>query len=101
MSDRLTELIADGDSGEIIRVALAARFAAEEGRYCQCESPVLHGRDLMCGHCLLENEAQIAAREKAMREPHAFVADPNPESAQARLGMCRLCAHWRDDPRHA
>ena len=81
-------------------MALGARFAAEEGRYCECVEPSLHGRDLMCGNCLLENRAQIASLEKAMREPHAFEPDPREDSAAARLGMCRLCSHWYEDPRH-
>jgi hypothetical protein len=101
VSDRAAEIIARGDPEEIVRMALGARFAAEDGRYCECEEPSLHGLDLMCGNCLLENESQIEARTKAMHEPHAFVPDPDPDSAAARTGMCRLCAGWRDDPRHA
>lgn len=81
-------------------MALGARFAAEEGRYCECEEPALHGRDLMCGHCLLENLGQHEQLERMMREPHPFESHPDERSAAARLGMCRLCSGWLDDPRH-
>lgn len=81
-------------------MALGARFAAEEGRFCQCAEPDLHGRDLMCGNCLLENEGQIKRRETAMREPHPFEPDPREGSAASQMGMCNLCAMWEDDPRH-
>lgn len=98
---KLDEIVARGDTREVLRAALGAWFAAHEGRYCECDEPSLRGLDLMCGECLLENRSQIEKRERAMREPHEFVSDPNPRSAAARLGMCRLCSGWRNDPRHA
>lgn len=101
MSDRASEIIATGDPMKILSMAMEARFAAWDGRFCKCEQPSLHGLDLMCGNCLLENQSQVEKRERAMREPHEFVPDPDEKSAAARLGMCRLCAGWLDDPRHA
>lgn len=97
---RASEIIATGDPEAILRMALGARFAAEEGRYCECAEPSLHGRDLMCGECLLENLGQREALTRAMNEPHPFEPDPREESAAARLGMCHLCSMWEDDPRH-
>lgn len=52
------------------------------------------------GDCLLENLGQREKRERVMRSPHGFVADPRPKSGAARLGMCRLCLGRRDDPLH-
>ena len=93
MSDRASEIIKRGDPEEILRMAFGARMAAESGEFCECEEPSVHGLDLMCGHCLYENQGQIERRERAMREPHEF---------QGRSGeqLCRLCAGWEDDPRH-
>lgn len=97
---RASEIIARGNPEEILRMAMGARYAAWEGRFCECAEPSLHGLDLMCGECLLENQSQVEKRERAMREPHAFQPDPLEDTAAARLGMCRLCAGWEDDPRH-
>lgn len=97
-SDRASEIIAQGDPGAILRMALGARFAAEAGRFCECAEPSLHGFDLMCGNCLLENEGQIERRTRQINEPHEFV--PGRGDAQKRLGMCGICSMWEDDPRH-
>jgi hypothetical protein len=83
-----------GDYGLLIGVALNARFSAEDGRYCECAEPVLHGFDLMCGECLLENRDQIAKREARIRAPHTF------EPMTDLPYMCAVCAGWEDDQRH-
>jgi hypothetical protein len=67
---------------------------AEDGRYCECAEPVLHGFDLMCGECLLENRDQIAKREARIRAPHTF------EPMTDLPYMCAVCAGWEDDQRH-
>lgn len=95
MSDRAQEIIARGDPKEIIAMALGARFARDEGRFCDCESPSLHGFDLMCGNCLLENQEQIAKKTAHIRDPHPFEPrDKNPL-------MCDRCTMGMDHPRHA
>lgn len=96
---RASEIIARGDAEEILSMALGARFAAEEGRFCECAEPSLHGWDLMCGECLLENQGQIERLTARIREPHPF--EPSDRSDAARwLGMCGICSMWEDDPRH-
>ena len=100
MSDRASEIIAKGDPEAILKMAMGAWFAADEGRYCECDEPSLHGRDLMCGNCLLENRAQIEARTREINEPHAWVPSERSDAAR-RLGMCGICSMWADDPRHA
>lgn len=99
MSDRAAKIIATGDAEAILKMALDARFAAEEGRFCECEEPSLYGRDLMCGNCLLENEGQIERLEALIRGPHEF--EPCTRAAGRRMGWCAICAHPEDDPRHA
>lgn len=58
--DRAQAIVKRGNPMEIIRVGLRARRLADEGIYCECETPILCGRDLMCGRCLKENQGQIA-----------------------------------------
>lgn len=96
---RADEIIRRGDPMEILRMGLGARFAAEEGRFCECDEPALTGRDLMCGNCLLENEGQIARLEALIRGSHAF-EDAREGSGARRLDYCAVCAFPRDDPRH-
>lgn len=100
MPNRAQEIIERGDTEEILRMALGARFAAEEGRFCECEEPSLHGRDLMCGNCLLENQGQRERLEALIRGPHPFTPDPRKRGSY-RLGWCGICAMPKDDPRHA
>lgn len=95
---RLDEIIAGGDPGEILRAALGARFAAWEGRYCECAEPSLHGFDLMCGNCLLENEGQIERKTARIRDPHPF--ELSRRDASRRLWWCDICAMPESDPRH-
>jgi hypothetical protein len=97
--DRAAEIIARGDPMEIVGMAMRAREAYEDGRVCECAEPSLHGRDLMCGNCLLENQGQRDALEASMRDPHPFEESRRSDAAR-RLGMCDLCAGWKDDPRH-
>lgn len=97
------QAIDDGDWGTVIAATLGARFAAEDGRYCECPEPlVAEGRNksTMCSRCLLTNRARLAAVNEMIRAPHPFEPDPDPTSAAARLGMCTWCTGWRDDPRH-
>ena len=105
---RASEIIATGDMKRIIGMALDARLKANADVFCLCESPDLVGEDLMCGNCLLENRGQREAKERRMREPHAFVTYfPSGKSLTARdrehwegIGMCAVCSYWRDDSRH-
>lgn len=100
MRDRASEIIASGEAEAILGMAMGAWFAADEGRYCECAEPSLHGRDLMCGNCLLENRGQIESANRRIREPHAW--EPAREgSGAARLGWCGVCTRPKDDPRHA
>lgn len=99
MSDRASEIIASGDTEAVLKMALGAWFAATEGRYCECIEPSLHGHDLMCGNCLLENKGQIEAANRRIREPHQW-EEPREGSAARRLGWCRICTRPADDPRH-
>ena len=99
MSDRATEVIREGDPGAILKMALGAMFAAEEGRFCECAEPSLHGFDLMCGNCLLENEGQIERRTARIRDPHPF--ELSDRDAARRLRWCSICTMPEDDPRHA
>lgn len=98
-ADRAAEVIATGDAEAILKMALGAMFAAEDGRFCECAEPSLHGRDLMCGNCLLENQGQIERLEALIRGPHTF--EPSERATGRRMGWCGICAHPQDDPRHA
>jgi len=96
--DQAQAIIERGDPVEIIRVGLRARSKAEEGCYCECVDPILAGRDLMCGRCLLENQDQVAARNAEIRSDHPF----QPRGASGiKSKMCRICTGWADDPRHS
>lgn len=101
---KASEIIDQGDPHEIIRMALGAWFAAEEGRYCMCEEPELAGLNLMCGNCLLENRGQRALRTRRLREPHRHIYDPNrihfPDHPVGKYGVCELCAYFADNERH-
>ena len=92
---RASDIIERGDPQEIISMALGARFAADEGRYCRCIEPALVGYALMCGNCLLESEGQIERATRRLREPHTFVSSREPD------WLCDICAHESDHPRHA
>jgi hypothetical protein len=94
VTDKAVEIIERGDPAEILSMGLRARLAAEDGRYCECEQPILHGPDLMCGRCLLENRDQIEEATRRIREPHAF----EPGALDGR--MCSVCSGWEDDARH-
>lgn len=95
---KASEIIQRGDPAEIMRMALGAWFAGMDGEYCRCDEPDLHGRDLMCGHCLLENEGQRDRLAALIRGPHAF--EPSTRPWRHRMGWCDLCTHPKDDPRH-
>jgi len=67
----LTRAFADlaaGDAMGALRIALGAREAAAEGRYCDCVEPNLTPPDLMCGACLLNNEQMERAAVRRMSE---------------------------------
>lgn len=106
MTTRLDEIVRSGDAREILRVALAAREQAALGNYCSCAEPALHGRDLMCGTCLLENLDQVKRLEELIRGPHAF--EPrmpragvySPLAERFASQWCAVCATREDDPRH-
>lgn len=67
MKDRAAEIIESGSVGEILKMALNARAAVDEGRYCECDQPVLSGDALMCGGCLLRNRTQEIRRVHQIR----------------------------------
>lgn len=95
--DRAAELIRSGDTVAVLTAALNAQMAAAEGRFCECDEPILHGRDLMCGACLLENVGQRERLEALIRGPHAY-------EPRVRLGVerpwCAICAFPESDARH-
>lgn len=95
---KLTAALAALDNGEgaaaILAVALSARAAADEGRYCECAEPEVTGFDLLCAECLLNNKDQERARVRSFTHAHEFVP--------GKLGgaFCKVCVRLETDPRH-
>jgi hypothetical protein len=75
-------------------IALRAREAVDDGRYCECDPPELSGTALMCGACLLRNKNQERAAVDRMVRAHDFVP--------GALGglMCEVCSNNKEAPRH-
>lgn len=100
--DQLAQLIVDAErTGEwlpVIGAAMKARTRAENGDFCRCETPIVHGLDLMCGRCLRQNKDQEIAKVAQMCGPHDFTLSDRP--AGSTLRMCGICAGWEDDVRH-
>lgn len=96
-SDRAAEIIRAGDMMAVLRMALQARAAYERGEVCECSEPILHGRDLMCGACLLENEGQRDRLEALIRGPHVF--EPNRRGG-SMARFCQICSFLDTDERH-
>lgn len=90
--DHLKEIIESGDTERLVAVGLRAAFSDER---CECAEPILTGLDLMCGHCLRENQGQIEKRTTALNSPHAF----RPRE-RGLPEMCDFCSRWKDDPLH-
>lgn len=88
------QIIETSDLRAIIRMAMGARIAADEGRYCECAEPSLRGMDLMCGACLLNNRGQEIRRIHRSVDAHGHVP--------GKLGgyMCATCTQGPNDPRH-
>lgn len=80
--------------GPILGIALGARAAQDEGRYCECTEPELTGSDLLCGACLLNNRGQEVLRVEAIVRAHEFEPDPR------HPFFCRTCTMGADAPRH-
>lgn len=77
--------------------SLDARFAAEDGEFCQCAEPEHPNDDgLMCRRCFRENRSRREAKERRMAGPHEFVLFER----AAELRMCAVCSGWEDDARH-
>lgn len=93
----LTAALEPFDPGAVLRIALGARFAAQDGRYCECSSPELTGADLMCGECLLRNQDQEVRRVLAIVSAHDFVPG---EGSAIRAHFCAVCTMPADAPRH-
>lgn len=93
---RADDMIKRSDTDGLLRAALNAAFSDER---CECVEPDLHGRDLMCGHCLRENQGQRDRAQARISEPHPFELSERP--APKRLGWCAVCARTEDDPRHS
>lgn len=91
----LNTLIDSGDYAALIKITLNANAKAAEGVFCQCAEPDVVGLDLMCGECYLEVESQREGRQRALREPHAYVVGRHDD-----IGMCDFCTRWKDDPIH-
>lgn len=87
-------LVDNGDAAGVVRIALQARAAQDEGRYCECAAPVLAGADLMCGACLLNNRNQELRNLDASRGPHEF------EPGALEGMMCAVCTCWEPDIQH-
>jgi hypothetical protein len=109
--DRLREIIDSGDIPTLIAKALKAHMDGNDGIFCACDEPVLVEERLMCGRCLMENQAQREARERNMKLAHPFrwspldkerheerVAKHGPKAEQ--LAMCTYCGNWRDHELH-
>ena len=92
--DKVAPLVEAEDWGALVGISLRSR---EDD--CRCTDPILKGFDLMCACCLHRNQSQVEKREAAMKAPHVFAVE-EPGDALDRLGMCRFCSMWRDDPRH-
>lgn len=82
----------------MLRLALGARSARQEGRRCECDEPLLTGDDLMCGRCLLENQGQELRVLDRILAPHPFAEPDTP--ARQLLGWCATCNYPSDDVRH-
>ena len=97
---RLVAALAALDNGEgaaaILAVALSARAAADEGRYCECAEPEVTGFDLMCAECLLNNRDQERARVRSFAHAHDFI----PDTAHFDGAFCKVCIRIETDPRH-
>ena len=83
-----------GQLGPIVRIGMRARFAAREGRRCECAEPELTGHDLLCGACLLENRDQERRAVDRLVGAHEFV----PGKLSGR--MCAVCTGRANLPRH-
>lgn len=94
--DKIGPLIDAGNWGALLGASMRARG----GERCPCAEPILTGRDLMCGCCLLENESQIQALLRAISEPHPFEVRDDVDAGSMKLRMCALCSRWDTDPRH-
>ncbi len=90
------EALYDGNPSPVIAIAMRARFAADEGRYCECDSPEVLGLDLMCGACLLNNKDQERARVRSIAHAHEFVPDADLMGG----AFCKACVRLEDDSRH-
>lgn len=79
---------------DLLRRALGAREAIDEGRYCECAEPDLSGAALMCFRCDLRNRDQEIAAVHRIVDAHDFVP--------GKLGglMCAVCTNKEDIPRH-
>lgn len=82
------------EPGKVLAIALGARAAADEGRYCECLDPEVTGYDLMCSQCLLNNQDQERRRLIHLFGPHPFELDESREAAK-RMGWC-WCTHPED-----
>lgn len=87
-----------GEVGAVVAIALRARSAADDGRYCRCAEPLLAGLDLMCGACLLNNGDQEVRKLLSIYGAHAFDADTS-KPHRVAMGWCK-CTYPEDDPRH-
>lgn len=93
--DRLARMIEAKDWAGLFGAALDARQASDEGRWCACAEPLVAGRGLMCGRCLLRHQGQYLAGTKAICEAHDFEPDPRCDGI-----LCRRCAMGEADSRH-
>lgn len=82
------------DPGAVIGIALRARAAQDDGRYCECVEPLTAGADLMCGACLLNNRNQELRHLDASCGPHAF------EPGAMDGAFCAICTHLEEKRWH-
>lgn len=82
------------DAAALLRISLRARAAAHDGRFCECGDPDVVGYDLMCGHCLLNNQDQERRAVIRRVAAHPFEVDED-----SHLKWC-WCTQFEDHPRH-
>lgn len=99
----LTKAIDDfaaGNPAAIVRIGLRATLEADKGRYCECADPLIKGKDLMCGACLLRNRDQEIAAVIHLVEAHEFEPSTKFKSAEFNAHFCKRCMQSVDHERH-
>lgn len=100
VNPHLAKALSDSDASTLVAIALRARAAADQGRYCECAEPELVGDDLLCGACLLNNRDQEVKAVLRLVSAHEFVPSTRFKSAEFNAHFCAVCTQSVDHPRH-